>query len=105
MTVQIISAGNQFNFVLVVDDFLDVEDFQVERALQHAALDAMDRAQRCGTGFVVWEKAAVKILEPDETGEYRQRATQNLDRINQKISELQKNSAESFALNDRPPTK
>ena len=89
----------------LTDDFLDVEDFQVERALQHAALDAMDRAKRCGTGFVVWENERVRILKPDETGEYRQRATQNLDRINRKIAELQKLSPESLMLNDRPPQK
>lgn len=89
----------------LTDDFLDVEDFQVERALQHAALDAMDRAKRCGTGFVVWENERVRILKPDETGEYRQRATQNLDRLNRKIADLQKLSPESLMLNDRPPQK
>ena len=89
----------------LTDDFLDVEDFQVERALQYAALDAMDRAKRCGTGFVVWENERVRILKPDETGEYRQRATQNLDRLNRKIADLQKLSPESLMLNDRPPQK
>ena len=89
----------------LTDDFLDVEDFQVERALQHAALDAMDRAKRCGTGFVVWENERVRILKPDETGEYRQRVTQNLDRLNRKIADLQKLSPESLMLNDRPPQK
>ena len=89
----------------LTDDFLDVEDFQVERALQHAALDAMDRAKRYGTGFVVWENDRVRILKPDETGECRQRATQNLERLNRKIADLQKLSPESLALNDRPPQK
>ena len=87
------------------DDFLDVEDFQVERALQHAALDAMDRAKRYGTGFVVWENDRVRILKPDKTGEYRQRATQNLERLNRKIAELQKLSPKARAMNDRPPQK
>ena len=89
----------------LTDDFLDLEDFQAERALQLAALDAMDRAKRCGTGFVVWESDRVRVLKPDETGDYRQRATQNLDRINRKIAELQKLSPETLALNDRPPQK
>ena len=89
----------------LTDDFLDVEDFQVERALQHAALDAMDRAKRSGTGFVVWENERVRILKPDETGEYRQRATQNLERLNRKIADLQKLSPEALAMNDRPSQK
>ncbi len=89
----------------LTDDFLDLEDFQVERALQYAALDAMDRAKRCGTGFVVWENDRVLVLRPDETGGYRQRATQNLERINKKIAELQNISPETLAMNDRPAQK
>ena len=89
----------------LTDDFLDAEDFQAERALQFAALDAMDRAQRCGTGFVVWENDRVRVLQPDETGEYRQRGLQNLERLNQKIAELQKLSPATLALNDRPAQK
>ena len=89
----------------LTDDFLDLEDFQAERALQFAALDAMDRAQRCGTGFVVWENDRVRVLKPDETGEYRRRGLQNLERINRKIAELQNLSPEALALNDRPAQK
>ena len=89
----------------LTDDFLDLEDFQVERSLQFAALDAMDRAKRCGTGFVVWENDRVRVLKSDETGEYRQRATQNLERINKKIAELQNLSPETLAMNDRPAQK
>ena len=89
----------------LTDDFLDLEDFQAERALQFAALDAMDRAKRCGTGFVVWENDRVRVLQPDETGEYRQRGLLNLERINRKIAELQKLSPETLALNDRSAQK
>ena len=87
---------------ILTDDFLDLEDFQAERALQRAALDAMDRAERCGTGFVVSENERVRVLKPDETGEYRQRGLLNLERLNRKIAELQRLSPETLALNDRP---
>jgi hypothetical protein len=89
----------------LTDDFLDLEDYQAERALQFAALDAMDRAKRCGTGFVVWENDRVRVLKPDETGEYRQRSLANLERLNRKITELQKLSPKTLALNDQPPQK
>ncbi len=90
---------------ILTDDFLDLEDFQAERALQHAALDAMDRAKRCGTGFVVSENDHVRVLKPDETGEYRQRGLQNLERLNRKIAELQNLSPVVLALNDGPAQK
>ena len=86
----------------LTDSFLDLEDFQAERALQRAALDAMDRARRCGTGFVVTEGGRVRSLSPEETEPYRRRGLENLERLNSKIAELE--SPSSLALNDRPAT-
>ena len=83
----------------LTDSFLDLEDFQAERALQHAALDAMDRARRCGTGFVITDSGGVRSLSPEETEPYRRRGLENLDRINRKIADLEAPAA--LALNDR----
>ena len=87
------------------ESIMEAEDYQVERAMQNAALDAIRRARRCGTSYVIFEDNRVKALRPDETAPYEARGIKNLDRLNRKISELQKNSAEPFALNDRPPQK
>jgi hypothetical protein len=50
------------------DSFLDLEDYQVERALTNAALDAIRRARQFGTKYVIWEDERVKSLAPHETG-------------------------------------
>ena len=34
------------------ESIMEVEDYQVERAMQNAALDAIRRARRCGTSYV-----------------------------------------------------
>ena len=87
------------------ESIMEVEDYQVERAMQNAALDAIRRARRCGTSYVIFEDNRVKALRPDETAPYEERGIKNLDRLNRKIAELQKLSPESLMLNDRPPKK
>ena len=89
----------------LTDDFLDLEDYQVERAMQNAALDAIRRARRFGTCYEIWEDDRVKALQPHETEPYEERGLVNLERINKKIAELQKLSPETLALNDRPAQK
>ena len=84
------------------ESFLDIEDYQVERALQRAALDAIHRARRCGTGYVIWEDGGVKSVRPDETEPYEKQMLENLDRLNRKIAELQAQSPNALALNERP---
>ena len=54
---------------------------------------------------MIFEDNRVKALRPDETAPYEERGIKNLDRINQKIAELQKLSPESLMLNDRAPQK
>src|SRR6267142_7238446 len=49
------------------ESLLDVEDYQAERALTNAALDAIRRARRFGTEFVVEEDGKTKCLKPSET--------------------------------------
>jgi hypothetical protein len=82
------------------ESFLDMEDYQVERALANAALDAIRRARRCGTDFVVEEDGKPKSLRPDETAPYEKRFLQDLERLNRKIAEMEKQSPSS--LNERP---
>ena len=84
------------------ESFLDAEDYQVERALTNAALDAIRRARRCGTDFVVEEDGRTKSVKPDETAPYEKRLLEDLDRLNRKIAELQGQSNLPFSLNERP---
>ncbi len=80
------------------ESILDLEDYQVERAANRAALDAIDRARRFGTKYVIWEDGRVKSLGPDETEPYRRKLLENVDRLNCKITELEKRGA--LALNE-----
>jgi DNA-directed RNA polymerase specialized sigma24 family protein len=84
------------------ESILDVEDYQVERALTNAALDAIRRARRCGTDFVVEEDGRAKSLKPNETAAYEKRFLEDLDRINRKIAELQAQNPSALALNETP---
>jgi hypothetical protein len=84
------------------ESFLDIEDYQVERALTNAALDAIHRARRCGTDFVVEEDGRARPLRPDETAPYEKRFLDDLDRLNRKIAELEGQSPGSLSLNERP---
>ncbi len=81
------------------ESFLDVEDYQAERALQRAALEALQRARRCGTDFVIREGGRVKSVKPNESAPYEKQMLANLDRLNRKIAELQK---APLSLNDKP---
>jgi len=82
------------------DSLLDLEDYQVERALTNAALDAIRRARRFGTKYVIWEDEHVKSLGPDETGPHEQRLLENVERINRKIAELQAQQPNALELNE-----
>jgi hypothetical protein len=84
------------------ESILDAEDYKVERALTNAALDAIHRARRCGTDFVVEEDGQTRSLRPDETKPYERRLLEDLDRLNRKIAELGGGPGSSFALNETP---
>lgn len=84
------------------ESFLDLEDYQVERALTNAALDAIQRARRFGTKYVIWEDEQVKLLGPDETKPHEQRLRENVERLSRKIAELQAQRPNALELNERP---
>ena len=84
------------------ESFLDIEDYQVERALTNAALDAMYRARRFGTDYVIEENGRTKSLRPEETAPYEKRLLETLERLNRKIAELQAQTPNALSLNERP---
>jgi hypothetical protein len=61
------------------ESILDVEDYQVERALTNAALDAIHRARQFGTDFVIEEDGKTKCLRPNETETYEKRFLEDLE--------------------------
>jgi len=82
------------------ESFLDIEDYQVERALTNAALDAIHRARQFGTDFVIEEDGKTKCLRPNETAPYEKRFLEDLERINCKIAELQAKQPNALELNE-----
>jgi len=84
------------------ESILDVEDYKVERALTNAALDAIYRARRCGTDYVIWEDDRVKSIKPNETAPYEKRLLEDLERLNRKIAELQAQTPNPLSLNEKP---
>jgi len=84
------------------ESFLDLEDYQAERALTNAALTAIHRARQFGTDFVVEEDGRTKCLKPNETAPYEKRFLEDLDRLNHKIAELQAQQPNALSLNDKP---
>jgi DNA-directed RNA polymerase specialized sigma24 family protein len=84
------------------ESILEIEDYQVERALTNAALDAIRRARQFGTDYVIWEGGAVKSLRPDQTAPHEKQLLEELDRINRKIAELQTRQPSALELNDKP---
>jgi DNA-directed RNA polymerase specialized sigma24 family protein len=83
------------------ESILDVEDYQVERALTNAALDAIRRARQFGTDFVIEEDGKTKCLRPNETAPYEEHFLEDLDRIDRKIAELQARQPNGLELNER----
>ena len=84
------------------ESLMDLEDYQAERALNRAALDAIHRARRFGTQYVIWEDEGVKRLGPDETGSHEKVLLENVERLNRKIAELQAQTPNPLALNEKP---
>ena len=91
---------------LVAEDWdesiLDIEDYRAERALQRGALEALRRARRCGTDFVIREDGQVKSLRPPEAALYEKLMLENLERLNRRIAELEGQSPCPFSLNEKP---
>ena len=91
---------------LVAEDWdesiLDIEDYRAERALQRGALEALRRARRCGTDFVIREDGQVKSLRPQGAARYEKLMLENLERLNRRIAELEDQSPGPFSLNEKP---
>jgi hypothetical protein len=84
------------------ESFLDLEDYQVERAATRAALDAIQRSRRFGTDYVIEENGRTKLVKPNETGPYEKRLLETLDRLNRKIAHMQAQTPNALSLNERP---
>ena len=86
------------------ESFLDVEDYQVERAATRAALEAIQRSRRFGTDYVIEENGRAKSVKPNETGPYEKRLLETLDQLNRKIAELQAQTPNAPSLNEKSET-
>jgi DNA-directed RNA polymerase specialized sigma24 family protein len=84
------------------ESFLDIEDYQVERAATNAALTAIRRARQFGTSYVIEENGRTKCVPAEDTGPYEKALLENVDRINRKIAELQAQNPSVLALNETP---
>jgi hypothetical protein len=87
--------------VLLDESTMDIEDLEVERDLQLAAVDAIRRARRFGTLYVIRHD---KMIPPDQTGPYEERLLATADRLNRRIAEL-RGPAQNMELNDHPTEK
>jgi hypothetical protein len=84
--------------VLLDESTMDIDDLEVERDLQLAAVDAIRRARRFGTFYVIRHD---KMIPPDQTGPYEERLLATAERLNRRIAEL-RGPAQNIELNDRP---
>jgi hypothetical protein len=91
-------------FELFDESMMDVEDLQVERDLHLAAVDAIRRARRFGTFYVIREDDQIKKIPPDKTAPYEETILSNAARLDRRIAELQQSQSSAAALNDRPLT-
>jgi hypothetical protein len=82
---------------------LDIEDLEAEKALQLAAVDAIRRARRCGTYFVIEEEDKVKLIPGDKTGPHEERLLARAAQLDHRITELR--AQEQLVLNEAPPPK
>ena len=92
----------KINYELMNDSNLDAEDLEAERDLQLAAVDAIRRARRFGTSWVVREGNVVRDIPPDQTGPYEERLLASAERLNQRIQALKQNAPLNLSLNDKP---
>jgi hypothetical protein len=76
------------DFELLDESTMDVEDLQAERDLQLAAVDAIRRARRFGTFYVIRENEKIKKIPPDETGPNEERLLASAARLDRRIAEL-----------------
>jgi hypothetical protein len=97
----------KLEFIEIDESEMDVEDLLSERDLQLAAVDAIRRARRCGTYFVISEDDQIKQIPGDKTGPYEERLLTSAARLDRRIAELQSRQPQESAavLNDQPAPK
>jgi hypothetical protein len=91
----------KLKYEIIDESELDIEDLEVERDMQLAAVDAIRRARRFGTFYVIMEGDEVKNIPPDKTAPYEERLLATADRLNRRIAEL-RGPAQNIELNDKP---
>jgi hypothetical protein len=94
-------------YELFDESTMDIEDLQAERDLQLAAVDAIRRARRCGTYYVISEDDKIKEIPGDKTGPYEERLLARAARLDRRVAELQLRQAQEspLVLNDLPTPK
>jgi hypothetical protein len=97
----------KLDFIEIDESEMDVEDLLAERDMQLAAVDAIRRARRCGTYFVITEDDQIKRIPGDKTGPYEERFLASAARLDRRVAELQSRQEQEPAavLNDLPAPK
>jgi hypothetical protein len=93
----------KFEVIEIDESEMEIEDLEAEWALQLAAVDAIRRARRCGTYYVIEEEDEVKLIPGDQTGPYEERLLARAAELGRRITELR--SHEQLVLNETPPPK
>ncbi len=83
------------------ESFLDIEDYQVERAAVRGAITAIHRTRQFGTCYIIEDEGRTKSIKAEDTGPYEKQLLERLEGLNQKISSLRQQS-DSLVLNDAP---
>ena len=91
----------KLKYELIDDSGMDIEDLEVERDLQLASVDAIRRARRFGTMYVITENDQIKHIPPDKTAPYEARLLAEADHLSRRIAEL-RGPEQNLMLNDRP---
>ena len=92
----------RIKYELLDESSMDLDDLATERDLQLAAVDAIRRARRFGTAYVIWEDERIKQVPPDQTAPYEERLLASAERLNQRILTLRQSAPAEFSLNDKP---
>ena len=93
----------KFEVIEIDESEMEIEDLEAEWALQLAAVDAIRRARRCGTYYVIEEDDKVKLIPGDKTGPYEARLLARAAELGRRVTELR--SQEQLVLNETPPPK
>jgi hypothetical protein len=93
----------KYEIIEIDESEMDIEDLEVEKTLQLAAVDAIRRARRCGTFYVIRVGDEIKEIPGDKTGPYEERLLARAAQLGQRINELR--SQEQLVLNETPPPK